>query len=113
MRSRVLFAIVATAFVLTGCASSDGQPAPEATAREEASALRIIPAPSPTAGCQTDDDCRLFDDYCGGCDCRALGKTQATPSCKGKTIVACFVQPCRALSAVCLEGKCAASSGAL
>ena len=31
--------------------------------------------------CGTDSDCRLFDDYCTGCDCRALGKSDPNPTC--------------------------------
>lgn len=57
--------------------------------------------------CKVDGDCRLFDDYCTGCDCRALNKTDADPKCSGPE-VRCLVQPCANKTAVCEAGKCVA-----
>src|SRR5258706_11152511 len=113
MHARLLLALAAAALIVNGCASRDGQSAAEADAQESALAIPLPPAANAPAACTTDSDCRLFDDYCGGCNCRAVGATQAIPSCKGKTSVACFVAPCRELSPVCLEGTCTASGGAL
>jgi hypothetical protein len=59
--------------------------------------------------CKQDSDCRLFSDYCTGCDCRALLKTDKDPLCSGPG-VRCLADPCRDHSAVCREGKCAAAT---
>ena len=59
--------------------------------------------------CQQDSDCRLFDNYCGGCACDALPTTSPDPVCGGGT-VQCFVQPCRGLTARCSGGTCTASA---
>ena len=61
----------------------------------------------PTTACQKDDDCRLFSDYCTGCDCRALGKTDKDPTCAGPG-VRCLVDPCGNRMAICQAGKCTA-----
>src|SRR5205814_7400550 len=69
-----------------------------------------------TAGapCTADGDCRLFDNYCGGCACDALGKNDPDPKCSGP-LVACVRQPCMGKVAACLKGRCAVadSSSAL
>src|SRR5688572_19926923 len=61
--------------------------------------------PAPGA-CQTDSDCRLFSDYCTGCDCRALSRGQSDPSCAGPG-VRCLADPCQRKSAQCVKGRCA------
>jgi Stigma-specific protein, Stig1 len=57
--------------------------------------------------CRRDSDCRLFSDYCEGCNCRALLATQPDPPCDGQ-IYNCLVDPCRGHVAVCDQstGKC-------
>ncbi len=66
---------------------------------------------SAPAGCKIDSDCRLFADYCTGCDCRALGKGEADPTCSGPG-VRCVADPCRSLVARCVEGRCIAGRAA-
>ena len=60
-------------------------------------------------GCATDADCRLVDDYCTGCDCRALLTSQADPVCDGPG-VKCFAQPCMNKTAACVAGTCTVAS---
>ncbi|MEA2697914.1 MAG: hypothetical protein QOI66_2185, partial [Myxococcales bacterium] len=55
--------------------------------------------------CRVDSDCRLFDDYCTGCNCRALAKGDPDPTCSGPG-VRCFVQPCLRKTAACVGGRC-------
>lgn len=57
------------------------------------------------AACQIDSDCRLFDDYCTGCDCRSLAKGEPDPKCSGPG-VRCFAQPCARKTAACEAGHC-------
>jgi hypothetical protein len=64
-------------------------------------------APSTTT-CRTNADCRLFSDYCTGCDCRALPNGAPDPTCSGPG-VQCFVDPCDGKTAVCTRGACAVS----
>ena len=59
--------------------------------------------------CETDADCRLEADYCGGCNCTALAQGESVPACKGDT-VACFVWPCMGQVAKCVSGACTAGS---
>jgi hypothetical protein len=62
--------------------------------------------PDATGGaCRIDADCRLFDDYCTGCDCRALARTDPDPRCSGPG-VRCLVQPCANKVAACEAGRC-------
>jgi hypothetical protein len=61
------------------------------------------------ATCRTNSDCRLFSDYCTGCDCRALPTSAPDPTCPGPG-VQCLVDPCDRKSAVCAGGACAVSS---
>jgi hypothetical protein len=56
--------------------------------------------------CATDADCRTFSDYCTGCDCRALSRTERDPVCPGPG-VQCLVDPCDRQRAVCSAGRCA------
>lgn len=64
------------------------------------------------SGCATDADCRVYDDYCTGCDCRALSQTEADPLCDGPG-VRCFAQPCLNKIAVCVAGTCTVESGSV
>jgi hypothetical protein len=59
----------------------------------------------PPATCRTAADCRLFSDYCTGCDCRALATGAADPTCNGPG-VQCLIDPCDGKSAVCTRGAC-------
>jgi hypothetical protein len=68
-----------------------------------------VPAPPGAAtggSCKADADCRLFDDYCTGCDCRALSIGDKEPTCAGPG-VRCIAQPCRGKTAYCNKGTCA------
>ncbi|MBI5512722.1 MAG: hypothetical protein HY909_03085 [Deltaproteobacteria bacterium] len=55
--------------------------------------------------CSTDADCRVYSDYCTGCDCRALSTREPDPVCTGPG-VRCFADPCLGRTAVCLQGSC-------
>jgi len=55
--------------------------------------------------CTSDADCRLEDDYCTGCDCRALSSAQTLPIYTGPG-VRCVRQPCGGLTAACVNNKC-------
>jgi hypothetical protein len=55
--------------------------------------------------CDTASDCRLFDDYCTGCDCRALARTEPTPVCPGPGVF-CFAQPCQMHTVACESNHC-------
>jgi hypothetical protein len=57
--------------------------------------------------CRSDSDCRLFSDYCTGCDCRALRFSEPGPTCDGPG-VRCLIDPCMGKAAVCdlPSGKC-------
>ena len=57
------------------------------------------------ATCRQDADCRLFSDYCTGCDCRALAREEKDPGCSGPG-VRCLVDPCQNKAAACQGGKC-------
>jgi len=57
--------------------------------------------------CNADSDCRLEDDYCTGCDCRALSRGESLPICSGPG-VRCFVQPCLNKTAACVNHACVA-----
>jgi hypothetical protein len=60
-----------------------------------------------SASCDSPADCRLFDDYCDGCTCRALATGQPDPKCSG-TIVNCIIAPCDSKVADCVDGRCVA-----
>ncbi len=63
----------------------------------------------PDNPCRRDTDCRLFDSYCGACECFALS-VNPDPVCDG-TLLECS-QPCGGLVAVCQSGRCVATSAA-
>lgn len=62
---------------------------------------------NPKGYCASDADCRLEDDYCTGCDCRALSTSEQLPTCSGPG-VRCFAQPCGGLTAHCDANVCTA-----
>jgi hypothetical protein len=59
--------------------------------------------------CKGDADCRLFDNYCGGCSCDVLISTVSDPVCTS-AFVNCFAQPCRGQVARCDHGTCMSSA---
>jgi hypothetical protein len=59
----------------------------------------------PPGSCAGDADCRLFSDYCTGCDCRALSNIDPDPVCPGPG-VQCFADPCQGKTAQCANGQC-------
>ena len=59
----------------------------------------------PDTSCSSDADCRLFSDYCTGCDCRALSTDAPDPSCSGPG-VQCLADPCLNDVAQCVNGQC-------
>jgi hypothetical protein len=94
---------------IDGLAPRDGKPAADTGAHDAASrdgALRDGTASDGGAQCGRPSDCRLFSDYCEGCNCRALGVHDADPKCEG-TIVTCFADPCMGKQADCSPaGRC-------
>jgi hypothetical protein len=61
---------------------------------------------SPGSECKSNADCRLVDDYCGGCNCLALAPGESAPTCSDP--VNCFVEPCLNKTAACVAGNCVA-----
>jgi hypothetical protein len=69
-----------------------------------------LPVQPPSGRCVVDSDCRIFADYCGGCNCRALPKDFVViQGCQGH-FVACFRDPCGGNKAACERGTCVARS---
>jgi hypothetical protein len=62
--------------------------------------------PATGSECKSDADCRLVDDYCGGCNCLSLAPGESPPKCTDP--VNCFVQPCMNKTAACVSGNCVA-----
>lgn len=60
------------------------------------------------AECSQDSDCRLEDNYCGGCNCLALASGEQGPTCSDP--VQCFAAPCAVSGnvAACVNGQCTA-----
>jgi len=67
------------------------------------------PAPVAAGACRQDSDCRLMDDYCGGCHCRSLAEGQMPPACDAP-LVQCLVAPCSTRVAHCHSGVCTADA---
>lgn len=68
-------------------------------------ACKCVPDGSSDPECTTDADCRLEDNYCGGCDCLALSSNESGPTCTDP--VQCFAQPCGfGQVAACVAGEC-------
>ncbi|MCB9555162.1 MAG: hypothetical protein H6707_03590 [Deltaproteobacteria bacterium] len=59
--------------------------------------------------CTTDADCKLFSNYCGGCNCDALKASDPFPSCPNPP-VNCFVDPCMQKVAKCNSKRCIVAS---
>ncbi len=126
------FAIVLSVLCLAGCAVEASGPVDDGTsAQNEEAARRLSPcatvrcaagthcvAKGKTASCvadkaecTTDADCRLFDNYCGGCACNALASSEPDPKCDG-TLVKCFAEPCGGKAAACVNGTCQVADAA-
>ncbi|AUX39829.1 uncharacterized protein SOCE26_012240 [Sorangium cellulosum] len=74
------------------CEEQDGRPV-------------CVPVPPPPPVCETDADCSLVANYCGGCNCNAVPSGEPEPKCtEGE--VACLVWPCQGLEAACQAGRC-------
>ncbi|WP_437815462.1 hypothetical protein [Sorangium sp. So ce1078] len=72
---------------------------------EEQDGSPVCVAVPPPPVCQTDDDCIIVENYCGGCNCNALPLGESLPKClEGE--VACLVSPCLGLRASCQAGAC-------
>ena len=54
--------------------------------------------------CNADADCKLVDDYCGGCNCLALASWATPPTCTDP--VNCFVEPCMRKTVSCVSNHC-------
>ncbi len=58
--------------------------------------------------CTANTDCKLYDDYCKGCNCRAVPANIAVdPACGSADMVSCLVEPCLNKQTVCNNGQCA------
>ena len=66
---------------------------------------KVHPTPGPGL-CQTDSDCRIYSDYCGGCNCRAVIPNAGAALPCTETAVQCLVDPCGQKMAVCVNGQC-------
>lgn len=62
---------------------------------------------NPAGYCASDADCRLENDYCTGCDCRALASSESLATCSGPG-VRCLREPCGGLKAKCVANVCTA-----
>jgi hypothetical protein len=79
-------------------APSDGAPsdgAPSDGARSDASG----------SACSDDNDCRTFENTCGTCSCKSLGKAEPDPVCS-KEPVSCLAPSCTDSVAVCRDNRC-------
>ena len=78
----------------------------------ESHQVECITAPCPpiagcypdAAQCKMDSDCKVVDNYCGGCSCDALPAIKLPTTCSNP--VMCFVQPCLNRTAACDNGVC-------
>ena len=90
-----------------GCATILCLPTQHCVEHCDGTASCVPSIPGPKVECSRDADCRLFSDYCEGCNCVALGPGESEPKCTGN-IVQCFVDPCLHLEARCEHGSCVA-----
>lgn len=70
---------------------------------ETPSGPRCVPQSSE---CRTDSECRMEDNYCGGCHCLALDDGESAPTCSDP--VQCFAAPCQVQDGQprCVDGQC-------
>ena len=68
------------------------------------------PSPPPQGSCRVDSDCHLEANYCGGCQCDAIGNQQGRAAAQAPIVcsqrVACLVDPCKDSVAACVSGTC-------
>lgn len=98
-------ALVGAALCCAGCVAA---PPSAETEGEVAELNRSYVGPA----CNSDADCRVEPDYCAECACVPLGAQQKMPECLGEELK-CLQNPCADHTAVCIEGRCTAASGAL
>jgi hypothetical protein len=106
MKRYVWFALAPISLVLVLACSGSSKPAPNPPTNGSETEPPVDQAPAPGA-CTADEDCRLFSDYCTGCDCRALAKGDPDPTCDGPG-VRCVADPCMTQAAACQNGACVA-----
>jgi len=117
-----IFALVIPVVLSIACSSAQ-DPTTEDTSEAQTGGCRVVCPKCPPnqvcpkiacyldcnshkpGSCTQDTDCRLFDDYCTGCDCRALSTSQKDPVCNGPG-VKCFAEPCLNHTAACVQGTC-------
>lgn len=63
--------------------------------------------------CRDDADCSLQANYCGGCNCDVVLTKSFVAPVRECDLVACLVDPCRELVAICKEAKCVAAPQAI
>ncbi|HXI57038.1 MAG TPA: hypothetical protein VNO55_13315 [Polyangia bacterium] len=106
-----LLILIFTMLAAHGCGTSNPLPvqtAPQGDAAATGGSTGSHDAGSGGSGggaCRVDADCRMFDDYCTGCNCRALAKGDPDPTCSGPG-VRCLVQPCLRKTVACVGGRC-------
>ena len=89
MCNAVSLVLAAVFLIGVGCGAGDPPAAGSGSVGVVQSELKGHPA-----HCFSDADCRVFADYCNGCNCIALGVAQPDPHCNG-TLVQCFADPCQ------------------
>jgi hypothetical protein len=108
MRASLAMLLFAVVCASGACSKSTAIDSSKLTAVDATRAeADLAPGAAPDAGppCAVDTDCRLVDDYCTGCDCRVLRKSDPDPTCAGPG-VRCFAQPCSNHLALCVRGTC-------
>ena len=89
------------------CNASCGQCAPPGVACIQIACEGTGGAGSGVGSCAKDSDCRTYDDYCRGCNCRAVPANIAVdPACGPSDMVQCLVEPCLNKRAICSNGQC-------
>jgi hypothetical protein len=97
----VIIVSVVTALAAAGCDYLEDVTQDILKARDGGVVPDVLPS-----NCTSDADCRVFSDYCTGCDCRTLGINESDPVCSGAG-VQCLVDPCLNKAATCQAGRCA------
>jgi len=89
------------------CNASCGVCAPMGAACIQIACVGSGGASSGVGSCSADADCSLYDDYCGGCNCRAFPANVAVdPICSPSQMNSCLVEPCLNKRAACTNGQC-------
>lgn len=93
------------------CNASCSMCAPPGVACIQIACLGTGGSGSGVGSCASDSDCRIYDDYCKGCNCRAVPANIAVdPACGPSDMVNCFVEPCLNKRALCSNGQCTVGS---